>query len=1780
MKLSLYIKLLLFYTLSFTISFSQNVSLSNSIKLFVPADEYEFSVENKKGVNIIDFYQFTDPSKSGVSKLPSKSIIIAIPPNSNPSLKILSKKEKIIENTIPESNSRAIKLNDSTLVYETTEVKTQLFKNNSKPIVELGQKFWVRDFYCVEVKINSHQFDPSTNSIIVYENVEIELEFEDSYNFQDNSPIQIKSQFDNSLKEIIYNSNIAEQFRSNQRGFEINNLDSWINYNNDYIKIAVTQDGIYRLNKTDLGNIGAPVNSIDLKTFQLFESGTEQQIFVSGETDGAFDEGDYIEFYGTKNYSKNDYRTINSDNQPYNTYLNIYTDTTYYFLTWGSTNGVRYNIDDSNVPGIHDELNYHTTLLHFEENTMYQNLNNNEVLNQTSDWNKNKTWYWNWIFSTRNLSVSLQDLYPGIDARYYLKLSSAGSNISTNAHQVTLEFNGTQVDSQSIDRFKQALFQPEISHELLQQGNNTIRVRNINNGTVPNFLAYDWYEIEYPRYNKLVNDSLIITIPDGFNNEVVQLKFTNANESEYEIFKVSGNSKKIENYSVNSGELTFVDTVSSGDKYAVFGANQIASPQMEYIGQFTNLRADNSAADYIAINPETFTSSVENYLNQIEDLYDLTTKRISVEDIFNEFGYGYPTPESIKEFAQYAFNNWSSPKPSYLVLFGDSNYDYKDYVYDNVGVKLSQNYIPSFGNPVSDNWYAIWGDGPFIPQLKVGRIPILTSNQLDTYLQKILHNENAEFSEWNKKYLLFSGGVGSNPNELRQLKAANDSLVSNVISPRPISGNYNHFYKTTDPVSDFGPYTPAEISNAIDDGGVFISYVGHSGTATWDNSINDVTQLKNNVNRNPIISDFGCSTNKYAEPDIICFGERFLLDGEGQALNYIGNSSLGFVSTAVSSPKYFYESFLTDSLFEVGNAHINIKSRLYNIFGNSSVFKVFSLSNVILGDPAVRLKIPHSPNLTFDDNPILIDNAEFSDIEDSSEISIVVTNLGRADQQQFTIKIEHFFEDDLINTRLLSRILPGYKDTISTWIETKSLAGEHKLSVTLDPENQISELDETDNIFSNTFTIYSSELKDLIPYTTTNGSLHQLNILNPISYSNTEFNILTQISDNINFSNPQLITDLAGELVTKIELPNLSGKRNWIRYKIDVPETEFSIPKSFSTMKSDNFFLSDEFAFSSQLLSGLEYSESSIKLSIDSLDISVLSAGWYAGATCVIAKNGINLLDNSFFAGMGIVVFDDVTMEVDTATWFQLFDNRPNALALAELINNIPEGKTVVMGVSDDGQHRLISELRTAIKTLGSEVIDQLQFRGSWAIIGRKGASPGDPDIIEEVKGPYDGSVYLEKEYIVPNQTGYLTTERLGPVSSWDTLYVNHEIPDGTSIDVIPIGIRKSQQEDTLSTFSLSSQYTSLDFINPNTYPYSKLRFKFTQNDQAESPTISEIGVSHRNAPELAINYQTASLSTDSLIQGQALEVNFKVSNVGEGTASLVVTKVDLFKENQFVRTIFDSTFATVNMNTMNDVLFGYVTKHDDGYGEFKFLIQLDVRNNNVELYEDNNQFELPFVVLKDTVTSVASALVSASFDGYEIYDGDYVSPDPQIDVFLDYQGSFNITDTNSVRVLLNQKQISQSQLHIKNDTQQKRLTLSFTPQLENGDYTLSVMGDDLRSANDNNSNFVRFFKVSNESKILYPYNYPNPFNSNTHFTFKLTKVPDKIRIKIYTVAGRLVREINVYRDQLNFDFNRIFWDGRDEDGDLLANGVYIYKIISEDAGDKVTITNKLAIVR
>lgn len=104
---------------------------------------------------------------------------------------------------------------------------------------------------------------------------------------------------------------------------------------------------------------------------------------------------------------------------------------------------------------------------------------------------------------------------------------------------------------------------------------------------------------------------------------------------------------------------------------------------------------------------------------------------------------------------------------------------------------------------------------------------------------------------------------------------------------------------------------------------------------------------------------------------------------------------------------------------------------------------------------------------------------------------------------------------------------------------------------------------------------------------------------------------------------------------------------------------------------------------------------------------------------------------------------------------------------------------------------------------------------------------------------------------------------------------------------------------------------------------------------------------------------------------------------------------------------------------------------------------------------------------------------------------------------------------------------------------------------------------------------------IGGSMQISNIYNYPNPFNSSTAFTFQHNYPNDiKVKIKIYTVAGRLIKEI-APPQFISDKFVVINWDGKDEDGETLGNGIYIYRLTVESAdGTAVTNTGKLAVLK
>ena len=125
------------------------------------------------------------------------------------------------------------------------------------------------------------------------------------------------------------------------------------------------------------------------------------------------------------------------------------------------------------------------------------------------------------------------------------------------------------------------------------------------------------------------------------------------------------------------------------------------------------------------------------------------------------------------------------------------------------------------------------------------------------------------------------------------------------------------------------------------------------------------------------------------------------------------------------------------------------------------------------------------------------------------------------------------------------------------------------------------------------------------------------------------------------------------------------------------------------------------------------------------------------------------------------------------------------------------------------------------------------------------------------------------------------------------------------------------------------------------------------------------------------------------------------------------------------------------------------------------------------------------------------------------------------------------------------------------------------------GKYTLRVKAKD-RSKNYSGSvDYTISFEVINKSTITEIMNYPNPFSTSTRFVFTLTgsEIPDIFHIQILNVSGKVVKEISM--DELGpihigRNITEYAWDGTDNFGDRLANGVYFYRVITQINGESI----------
>ena len=258
---------------------------------------------------------------------------------------------------------------------------------------------------------------------------------------------------------------------------------------------------------------------------------------------------------------------------------------------------------------------------------------------------------------------------------------------------------------------------------------------------------------------------------------------------------------------------------------------------------------------------------------------------------------------------------------------------------------------------------------------------------------------------------------------------------------------------------------------------------------------------------------------------------------------------------------------------------------------------------------------------------------------------------------------------------------------------------------------------------------------------------------------------------------------------------------------------------------------------------------------------------------------------------------------------------------------------------------------------------------------------------------------------------------------------------------------------------------------------------------------------------------------------------------------------------------------------------------------------------SRLAIYQFNDEMQKWLYIGSEQVDDKITATISEP-GTYTLIENNDQTP-PHIDITVEHQGfiegsyvsatpviSARITDENGVDVRPNRVVVLKNGAPVDaaeytyslSPTQSNTVFLSYAPHLNPGTHQITIQATD---ANNLSTQESISMKVEEELEIINVANYPNPFapgpkerNKGTIFAYRLTMRADAITLKIYTATGRLVR---TFEDLDAFaDYNEYHWDGFDEDGEELSNGVYFYKLIVELEEDKkiAKSTGKLAILR
>ncbi len=741
-----------------------------------------------------------------------------------------------------------------------------------------------------------------------------------------------------------------------------------------WLKIGVTEKGIYKIDRPFLQAAGVDVSALDPRKLSMYGNGgggmlpqsnavsrpydlQDNAIMVAGEADGRFDAADFILFFG----NTPDAYSYEASCDCYSYEKNLYSDTTFYFLRLDGGGARRVEVADSA-----EESDVVVT----DYDWLYAHERDVEKLGASG-----RLWFGEKFSSTDGFTRTFTvdgGFVPDTDVTFISSVAAQSVGISS--------FD-VAVNSRNI-----------LSQELPDKGDDTYDphgTMKIDTANIPvNSAGTDQWQVGY-QFNRSSGNPSSGYLDYFFLQGKKQLEylqkdlyFRNKETKDLSAatYAVSGASgithvwditdvvaPRQVNFKSTGAGIEFSVVQQGVHEFVAFAENSSRQPVSAKAVANQNLK-DGHVPDLVVVTHKKFLGEANRFASFRSGHDNLEVKVVTIDQVVNEFSSGMQDVSALRDYMRYLYQ-LSPGKLKYLLLFGDCSYDYKGRIADHnfVPVYQSRESLDQIVSFSSDDYFGFLDDdegewvesaaGDHLLDIGIGRIPVINTKQATDIVNKIISysTDAAALGDW-RSDLYFLADDGDFNIHLRDADRL-ASYVDTAYAQFNINKIYLDSYKQQLVGSvQRSPQMYEAIKQAFHNGAFIVNYSGHgSATVLTDERVvrtDSITKWANGT-RLPLFVTATCDFGRYDNPAQECGAENLMRNPNGGVIALLTTTRPVYAHTNYVLNQAFYRA-----VFRKTNGEYPRLGDVMKDTKNNSLRGPVNRNFALLGDPSMRLNYP------------------------------------------------------------------------------------------------------------------------------------------------------------------------------------------------------------------------------------------------------------------------------------------------------------------------------------------------------------------------------------------------------------------------------------------------------------------------------------------------------------------------------------------------------------------------------------------------------------------------------------------------------------------------------------------------------------------------------------------------------------------------------------------------------------------------------------------------------